>query len=72
MHPQQYLTYRQLSDRYGKSRVQLWRWVRDGHFPAPVQLGPKSVAFHLQDILEWEAGLRHKTYQRPEAPAHDR
>ena len=67
MHPQQYLTYRQLSDRYGKSRVQLWRWVRDGHFPAPVQLGPNSVAFRRQDILEWEAGLKRKTYQSPEA-----
>lgn len=63
MNSQQFLTYRQLSDRYGKSRVQLWRWIRAGRFPAPVVLGPNSVAFRLDDILEWEANLEAKTYR---------
>ncbi len=62
MHSQQYLTYRQLSDRYGKSRVQLWRWIRAGRFPAPIVLGPNSVGFRLDDILEWEANLQTKNY----------
>ncbi len=63
MHTHEYLSYNDLSERYGKSRVQLWRWVRAGRFPAPVQLGPNSVAFRLQDILDWEADLKPKTYQ---------
>ena len=67
MHPDQYLSYKQLTERYGKSRVQLWRWVRGGRFPAPVQLGPNSVAFRLEDILAWEARLKPVTYRPEEA-----
>ena len=67
MTTQEYWTYKQLSHRFGgKSRVQIWRWVRDGRFPTPVQLGPNSVAFRVKDVLEWEAGLERKTYKREE------
>ena len=68
MHSPEFLTYKDLSQRYQKSRVTLWRWVRDGRLPAPVELGPNSVAFRFQEILESEADLRPKTY-RTEAAA---
>ena len=68
MHSHEFLTYKDLSERYHKSRVTLWRWVRDGRLPAPVQLGPNSVVFRFQEILESEADLKPKTY-RTEAVA---
>ncbi len=59
---QQYLSYADLEERYGKSRVTLWRWVRAGLLPAPYEIGPNSVAFSSQEIRERDAGLKRKTY----------
>jgi predicted DNA-binding transcriptional regulator AlpA len=37
--------------RVGKSPVQLWRDVRDGKFPAPIELGPNSVGWFDDEII---------------------
>ena len=29
------------------------RWVADGSFPAPVQLGPRAVAWRWSDLDRW-------------------
>ena len=39
----------------GKSRTQRWRDVRAGTFPAPVKLGPNSIAWYEDEILAWMA-----------------
>ena len=57
-----FLSYADLEERYGKSRVTIWRWVRAGLLPAPYQTGPNSVDFSLQEIEERDAGLPRKTY----------
>ena len=49
---QQFFSYADLEERYGKSRVTLWRWVRAGLLPAPYEIGPNSVAFSSQEIRE--------------------
>ncbi len=59
---QRFLSYADLEERYGKSRVTLWRWVRAGLLPAPYAIGPNSVGFSSQEILERDAGLTRKTY----------
>ncbi len=59
---QQFLSYADLEERYGKSRVTLWRWVRAGLLPAPYEIGPNSVAFSAQEIQKRDAGLKRKTY----------
>ena len=59
---QQFLSYADLEERYGKSRVTLWRWVRAGLLPAPFAIGPNSVAFSSQEIRERDASLKRKTY----------
>ncbi len=59
---QQFLSYADLEERYGKSRVTIWRWVRAGLLPAPYEIGPNSVAFSSQEIQERDAGLKRKTY----------
>ena len=46
----------------GKSRVQLWRDVRDGKFPAPIELGPNSVAWFEDEIDDWLAARPRRTY----------
>lgn len=28
----------------------LWAWVKDGRFPAPVKLGPRTTAWHVEHV----------------------
>ncbi len=58
----QFFSYADLEERYGKSRVTIWRWVRAGMLPAPYENGPNSVAFKTQEIEERDAKLPRKTY----------
>jgi len=51
----QYLSDTNLSDRYGKSRATIWRWVRHYQFPKPVKLSPGCTRWKLSDIEKWEA-----------------
>jgi len=39
----------------GKSRTQAWRDIRTGRFPAPVQTGPNSVSWYLDEVDAWLA-----------------
>ena len=39
----------------GNSRTTIWRGIRAGTFPAPVQLGPNSVGWPEPVIAEWLA-----------------
>ena len=36
-----------------KSRVTIWRWVRDGNFPKPRQIGPNSIGWLESEINGW-------------------
>ena len=62
-----FLSYADLEERYGKSRVTLWRWVRAGLLPAPYEIGPNSVAFKSQEIRERDASLKRKSYGQESA-----
>ena len=37
----------------GVSRNTLWRWERDGKFPARRQLGPNCVAWLVTEVEQW-------------------
>lgn len=39
----------------GASRSSIWRWVRDGSFPAPVALGHHRIAWTEAAIDQWIA-----------------
>jgi prophage regulatory protein len=52
----------------GKSRVQLWRDIRRGTFPAPIELGPNSVAWFKAEIDAWKQSRPRKTYRPVGAP----
>ena len=53
-------------EKVQKSRVQIWRDVRAGTFPAPVDLGPNSVGWFEDEIDAWLASRPRVNYA-PEA-----
>lgn len=55
---------RELCERVGKSRTQVWRDVRAGKFPAPVQLGPNAVGWFLDEVIAWQEALPRVTYHK--------
>jgi prophage regulatory protein len=40
-------------DRTSLSRTTLWRLVRRGHFPPPVQISPGRVAWSETEVEAW-------------------
>ncbi len=46
---------KQVQERSGYSRVQIWRKSRDpdDDFPAPVQLGPNAIGWYENEIDTW-------------------
>ena len=59
---QKFFSYADLEERYGKTRVTIWRWVCKKLLPAPYDIGPGSVGFAVQEIEERDAKLPRKTY----------
>jgi prophage regulatory protein len=51
----------------GKSRVQLWRDIREGRFPAPIEIGANSVAWYRDEIEAWKASRPRRTYRSMDA-----
>ena len=54
--------YKALRSKVGKSRVQIWRDVQAGQFPAPIDLGPNSVGWYEDEVDEWLASRPRRTY----------
>jgi prophage regulatory protein len=50
-----YIRAQELATVLAVHRSTLWRWVRDGHLPRPVQLGPNTVAWDSTQIDAWLA-----------------
>ncbi|MBJ2292355.1 AlpA family phage regulatory protein [Pseudomonas sp. MF5691] len=44
------LNKKQVCAILGVSPVTLWRWVCAGHFPKPIQLGPRRVAWRSSAV----------------------
>lgn len=60
--PDQEILYRlpQTETISGKKRSTIYKAIREGNFPKPVQLGAQSVAWRKSDLDKWIAS-------RPEA-----
>src|SRR5262249_37456831 len=52
----------EVRERTKLSRVQRWRRVRKGTFPAPVQLGPNSIGWYEDEIEAWIANRPRVAY----------
>ena len=62
------LRWPEVHRRRGKSRTQIWRDIRAGKFPAPVQLGPNSIGWYEDEVDEAQAKLPRVSYApEPEA-----
>ena len=59
---------KQVMERMGWSRTTLWRRVRAGEFPAPVETGTNSTAFYKDEVDAAQADLPRVSYApAPEA-----
>ena len=61
--------YRAVEEKTGKSRQQIWRDIRAGSFPAPIELGPNSVGWFADELEEWLASRPRRTYRALETVA---
>ena len=55
--------YKLVEERVGKSRVQIYRDVKAGKFPAPIELGPNSVGWFEDELNEYLASRPRRTYR---------
>lgn len=47
------LTIKQVQEIIGKSRSTINRWVNQKSFPAPVKIGPNSIAWSTDAVSNW-------------------
>lgn len=53
-----FLTVEQVAARYNCSVDSIWRWKRNGEFPAAVRIGRGATRWRLEDLLEHESTLK--------------
>ncbi|HVE22494.1 MAG TPA: AlpA family phage regulatory protein [Acidocella sp.] len=44
----------EVTARYGLPTSTLYDWMAKGLFPKPIQLGPRSVGWCVEDLERWE------------------
>ena len=49
-----YVTDIQLAERYGINRCTVWRWVRKGLLPKPIQISRGTTRWKLEEIEQFE------------------
>jgi prophage regulatory protein len=59
------LRMREVLARTGLSRSTIWRKVRAGGFPPPIQLSDNAIGWPAEVIAEWKANLPRRTYGTP-------
>ena len=60
--PQRFLRASEVVERYGISRANMYRMVKEGKFPQPCQLGTGTSRWDLKDLAEWENGITRKLH----------
>ena len=53
-HSKQFLSDREVAERYSIGRSTVWRWITTRKFPAPVKLSPCCTRWRLSDLENWE------------------
>jgi len=48
-----FLRPREVCERLGISRTQVWRWQRDGLFPPFIEIGPRARGLFEAVFIEW-------------------
>lgn len=47
------LRVKEVSELLSLSKSTIWRLRREGDFPEPLKLGPKSVGWYESDVTAW-------------------
>lgn len=47
------IRYGELAEELGVSKSTIWRWRRSGEMPAPMNLGPRFIAWERVVIEDW-------------------
>ena len=55
---EQFLRLPQVVKATGWSKITIYRAVRDGRFPKPVQLGARSIAWPESEVAAWQEGRK--------------
>ena len=55
--PKQILRFPKVEEMVGMKKSTIYKRIREGTFPEPVQLGPKSTGFYRHEIEDWVATL---------------
>ncbi|MDB5660359.1 MAG: helix-turn-helix protein [Cypionkella sp.] len=50
-----FLTVEQVAARYNCSVDSIWRWKRNGEFPAAVRIGRGATRWRLEDLIKYES-----------------
>ncbi len=58
---------KELIELLGISRSTLNNWTSSGHFPAPIKLGSRAVAWSESDVQGWIASQRTQTGNREQS-----
>lgn len=67
-HERRLLRWSKVKVRVPKSRTQIWRDIRAGKFPAPVQIGENSVAWFEDEIDTYMDALPRTNYTAQGCP----
>lgn len=68
-HSPRLLRPREVCKLVGRSRTSLWRDVRAGLFPPPIEIGVNAIAWEASTIDVWLASRPHRTYGVPQPEA---
>ena len=63
--PVRFLRRRQVLERVGATKATLYRWIRGGHFPPGVTIGPRMVGWVESEVDAWCAS---RVASRPAQP----
>jgi len=47
------LSINQVCEKVNRSRVTLWKWVKDGQFPKPLKIGNRTLGWKEADFNDW-------------------
>ena len=65
---QEYFTARHLRQRFGASRMWIFRRMNESGFPQPISFGGRLRYWRVADVLEWEKRMIARGAERAKPP----
>lgn len=56
--PKRFLRLPAVMDMVGMKRATIYKRIAAGTFPAPIQIGPRAVAWDQAALADWQASLQ--------------